>query len=48
MRACGWCGVRFLAWSYTDQAFCKPLHAKKANEKRRKERLKAEKEGTKV
>ena len=39
MRACAWCGIRFLAWDHSQQAFCKPLHSKKANEKRRKANL---------
>lgn len=47
MRVCEWCGIRFLAWSTSDQAFCKPLHAKKANEKRRKARVRAEKKESK-
>lgn len=43
MRVCEWCGIRFLAWDHNNQAFCKPGHAKRANEKRRKAKLKESK-----
>lgn len=44
MRCCEWCGVEFEA-TQPEQAYCKTLHAKKASQKRRKEKLLLEQAG---